>query len=189
MEWTRRFLAESEPDPGAAVTRPGHEHLAIPQPARSYQGGPRIMDEVPQPGAGARTQDTVPVFAGRQPCQSDVGRGFGSRAFWAPPQSARRRSTGFSAGRTGRGRRPGNAVAIGEASSLGSLNQALKDSDPRALAALQQRLTPKAGESAERDQRQRGRAMAGDPGLPAHGFLPGSVRRHGPRRPSSPARS
>ena len=42
---------------------------------------------------------------------------------------------------------PGNTVAIGEASPLRSLNNALKDSDTRALAALQQRVTPKVGES------------------------------------------
>ena len=42
---------------------------------------------------------------------------------------------------------PGSTVAIGEASPLGSINQALKDSDPRALAVLQQRATPKAGET------------------------------------------
>lgn len=46
------------------------------------------------------------------------------------------------------GTAPGNAVAIGDASPLRSLNQALKDSDPRALAALQQRVTPKPEESA-----------------------------------------
>ena len=105
------------------------------------------MDEVPDSGAGARTQHTVPVFAGRQPCQSDVGRGFGSRAFWAAPQSSAAAIFGFFSRPHGAGTTPGNTVAIGEASPLGSLNQALKDSDTRALAALQQRVTPKAGES------------------------------------------
>ena len=54
---------------------------------------------------------------------------------------------GFFSRHHGAGPTPGNSVAIGEASSLGSINEALKDSDPRALAALHQRVTKKAGES------------------------------------------
>jgi HEAT repeat protein len=55
---------------------------------------------------------------------------------------------GFLGRRHEAGTPPGTAVALGDASSLESLNQALKDSDPRALAALQQRVTPKTGETA-----------------------------------------
>ncbi len=41
----------------------------------------------------------------------------------------------------------GSAVSLGQASSLAVLNQALRDSDPRALAVFHERLTPKANET------------------------------------------
>ena len=44
----------------------------------------RLCD-APPPPPPPPPPPQVPVFAGRQPCQSDVGRGFGSRAYWAVP--------------------------------------------------------------------------------------------------------
>jgi len=41
----------------------------------------------------------------------------------------------------------GSAISLGQASSLAVLNQGLRDGDPRALAVLHERLTPKANET------------------------------------------